>query len=67
MVDNNHTLKKVASDARNYLDQVWYKYINDELHVIIQFLLLGKDAKPNEDLVEISQDWVKFFCFIFFS
>ena len=58
LVDKNHLLKKAASDARDYLDDVWTKYIDDKLHVIIQYLLFGKDAKAEGSLIESSQNWV---------
>ena len=57
-VQSNHILKVVAKAAVKHLDAVWFKYVDDKLQIIIQYLLLGADANVDDDLVEEGQEWL---------
>jgi hypothetical protein len=58
LVSSGHILKPAAKNACEYLDNVWFKYIDDKLNTVIQYLLLGNKANPREEFIEESQQWV---------
>ena len=50
-----------------HLDGVWFKYVDDKLQIVIQYLLFGTDANVDDELVEEAQEWLFRWAILYFK
>jgi hypothetical protein len=60
-------LKLAAKSAILYLNNAWFKYVDDKFYVIIKFLLFGSNAMVDAELVQESQEWLFKWSLLYFN
>ena len=63
----NHVLKSAAKAAIQFLDNIWFKYVDDKLQVVIHYFLFGSGAQVDEGLVDESQEWLFKWSLLYFK
>lgn len=67
IASSNSILKEAATAGLTVLDEFWYKYIDDNFHTVIKYLLFGKDAIVEAAQTQTAQKWLFKWALLYFK
>jgi regulator of replication initiation timing len=67
MIQSNHILKQAAIHLEKALNNLWFKYVDNNIHTVILFFLFGRDAKTDAPNVVPAQKWLFQWCMLYFK